>query len=258
MGILEEALRRARDAGTELPAEVAFELHDTYGFPFDLTREIAAEWDMSVDEERFEHLMEEQRERARAAQKAGAFNAGPGELEDFQRQHADLPATFVGYERLEVFTVVRALGELADGRLAVKLAESPFYAEGGGQVADTGWIHTESGKLEVDEVVRFENDQVVVARRVEGKVVRRRARQGHGQRRAAAPDGLQPHGHAPAAQRPAHRARRARPAGRLAGPSRALPLRLLRAARRRPPRSCARSRTWSTAASSRTTRCARS
>ena len=66
---------------------------------------------------------------------------------------------------------MRAIGELADGRLAVKLAESPFYAEGGGQVADTGWIHTESGKLEVDEVVRFENDQVVVARPVEGTVV---------------------------------------------------------------------------------------
>jgi len=171
MGILEEALRRARDAGTELPAEVAFELHDTYGFPFDLTREMAGELGMSVDEERFEGLMEEQRERARAAQKAGAFDAGPGELEDFQREHADLPATFVGYERLEVFTVVRAVGELSDGRVAVKLADSPFYAEGGGQIADTGWIHTESGKLDVDEVVRFENDQVVVARRVEGKVV---------------------------------------------------------------------------------------
>jgi alanyl-tRNA synthetase len=171
MGILEEALRRARDAGTELPAEVAFELHDTYGFPFDLTREMAAEWGMSVDEERFEHLMEEQRGRARAAQKAGAFDAGPGEIEDFQRKNADLPVTFVGYERLEAFTVVRALGELGDGRVAVKLAESPFYAEGGGQVADTGWIHTESGKLEVDEVVKFLTDQVVVARPVEGKVV---------------------------------------------------------------------------------------
>ena len=170
MGILEEALRRARDAGAELPAEVAFELHDTYGFPFDLTREIAAEWGMSVDEERFEHLMEEQRERARAAQKAGASAAGPGELEDFQRRSAELPVIFVGYERLEVFTVIRSCAPLPDGRLAVKLAESPFYAEGGGQVADTGWIHTESGKLEVDEVLRFENDQVVVARVVEGAV----------------------------------------------------------------------------------------
>ena len=170
MGILDEALRRARDAGAELPAEVAFELHDTYGFPFDLTREIAAAWEMSVDEERFEHLMEEQRERARAAQKAGALGAGPGELEEFQRRTTSLPAVFVGYERLEVFTVIRACAPLPDGRLAVKLAESPFYAEGGGQVADTGWIHTESGKLEVDEVVRFENDQVVVARVVEGAV----------------------------------------------------------------------------------------
>ena len=171
MGILDEALRRARDAGAELPAEVAFELHDTYGFPFDLTREIAAERDMSVDEERFEHLMEEQRRRARTAQRAGAFDAGPGELEEFQREFASLPASFVGYERLEVFTVLRACRELADGRVAVKLAESPFYAEGGGQVADHGWIHTESAKLEVEDVVRFESDQVVVAHVVEGTVV---------------------------------------------------------------------------------------
>jgi alanyl-tRNA synthetase len=170
MGILDEALRRARDAGADLPAEVAFELHDTYGFPFDLTREIAAEWEMSVDEEQFGRLMEEQRQRARAAQKEGAFAAGPGELDDFQRRTADRPVSFVGYEQLEVFTVIRACGELSDGRLAVKLAESPFYSEGGGQVADVGWIHTDAGKLEVDDVVRYENDQVVVARLVEGAV----------------------------------------------------------------------------------------
>lgn len=169
MGILEEALRRARHAGLDLPAEVAFELHDTYGFPFDLTREIAAESDMSVDEERFEHLMEEQRQRARAAQKTTG-TAVADELNDFQRRHAGTPATFVGYERLEVFTVIRACEELSDGRLAVKLDESPFYAEGGGQVADVGWVHTESGKLEVDEVRRFETDQVIVARLVEGQV----------------------------------------------------------------------------------------
>ena len=171
IGILEEALRRARDAGAELPAEIAFELHDTYGFPFDLTREIAAEQDMTVDEERFGHLMEEQRERARAGQKEGTFASGPGEVEEFQRRAGEVRTDFVGYERLEVFTVIRACGELSDGRLAVKLAESPFYAEGGGQVADGGWIHTDSGKLEVESVVRFENDQVVVARPVEGKVV---------------------------------------------------------------------------------------
>ena len=170
MGIIDEALRRARDAGSELPAEVAFELHDTYGFPFDLTREIAAESDMSVDEERFEHLMEEQRRRARAAQKDAGL-AGADELNSFQRGHAGLPVSFVGYEQLEVFTVIRACDELSDGRLVVKLAESPFYAEGGGQVADVGWVHTDSGKLDVDEVVRFDADQVLVARQVEGEVV---------------------------------------------------------------------------------------
>jgi alanyl-tRNA synthetase len=169
--ILDEALRRARDSGEELPPEVAFELHDTYGFPFDLTREIAQDRGMSVDEERFEHLMDEQRERARAAQRAADRAGVQGEIDTLQRRWASLPTSFVGYERVEVFTVVRALQELSDGRLALKLEESPFYSEGGGQVADTGWIHTESGKLDVDDVVRFADDQVIVGRPTEGTVV---------------------------------------------------------------------------------------
>ncbi len=167
MGILEEALRRSRDSGAELPPEVAFELHDTYGFPFDLTREIVQDRGMSVDEAGFERLMAEQRRRARAAQRAG--ESGPGELEAFQRDTAALETTFVGYERLEVYTMVRAARVLADGRVALKLEESPFYAEGGGQVADAGWIHTDSGKLDVVDVVRFENDQVIVGRPERGR-----------------------------------------------------------------------------------------
>jgi alanyl-tRNA synthetase len=169
MSILDEALRRARDSGAELPPEVAFELHDTYGFPFDLTREIVQDADMSVDEAGFERLMAEQRERARSAQRAG--ESGPGELEAFQRDTAALETTFVGYERLEAYTVVRAARVLADGRVALKLEESPFYAEGGGQVADTGWMHTDSGKLDVLDVARFESDQVIVGRLTEGSVV---------------------------------------------------------------------------------------
>jgi len=168
--ILDEALRRARDAGTELPAEVAFELHDTYGFPFDLTREIAQEADMSVDEERFGHLMAGQRERARSAQRGGEWGEGPSETDAFQRDTAGLVSDFVGYEKLEVFTVIRALRTLDDGRLLLKLAESPFYAEGGGQVADEGWIHTDGGKLSVTGVVKYDGDQVIVARLDEGAV----------------------------------------------------------------------------------------
>jgi len=169
LGILDEALRRARDSGAELPPAVAFELHDTYGFPFDLTREIVQDRGMSVDEAGFERLMAEQRQRARTAQRAG--ESGPGDLEAFQRDTAALETTFVGYERLEVYTMVRAARVLPDGRVALKLEESPFYAEGGGQVADTGWIHTDSGKLDVVDVVRFENDQVIVGRPTEGSVV---------------------------------------------------------------------------------------
>jgi alanyl-tRNA synthetase len=169
MAILDEALRRARDSGAELPPEVAFELHDTYGFPFDLTREIAQDRGMGVDEAGFERLMAEQRERARAAQRGG--ESGPGEVEAFQRDAAALETTFVGYERLEVYTMVRAVRTLSDGRVALKLEESPFYAEGGGQVADAGWIHTDSGKLDVVDVVRFESDQVIVGVPTEGTVV---------------------------------------------------------------------------------------
>jgi len=173
MGILDEALRRARDAGTELPAEVAFELHDTYGFPFDLTREIAQESEMSVDEERFEHLMAAQRERARQAQRGGEWGEGPGDIDTFQRDTAEIVSDFVGYEKLEVFTVIRALRTLDDGRILLKLAESPFYAESGGQIADEGWIHTDAGKLAVTEVVKFDDDQVIVARLEEGEAANR-------------------------------------------------------------------------------------
>jgi len=170
MGILREALRRARDAGHELPADVAFELHDTYGFPIDLTREIAQESSMTVDEDAFEQLMTQQRERARAAQRGGEWGAGPSEIDAFQRDTADLGGQFVGYEKLEVFTVIRALRALDDGRLLLKLAESPFYAESGGQIADEGWIHTDGGKLAVTEVLKYGDDQVIVATLQEGAV----------------------------------------------------------------------------------------
>ena len=253
MGILEEALRRARDAGTELPAEVAFELHDTYGFPFDLTREIAAEQDMTVDEERFGHLMDEQRERARAAQKEGAFASGPGEVEDFQRRMTGRRG------RLRRLRAPRGLHRHPRARRARR---RPCGRQAGG-------VPVLRRRRRADRRHRLDPHRLRQARGRERREVRRRpghrgapgrghgrgrrARQGDGQRRAPPPDGLQPHGDAPAAQRPAHRARRACAAGRVAWCVPSACASTSPCARRRRRSSCARSRTSSTGASSRTT-----
>ena len=227
MGILEEALRRARDAGTELPAEVAFELHDTYGFPFDLTREIAAEQDMTVDEERFGHLMDEQRERARAAQKEGTFASGPGEVEDFQRRMTGVAVDFVGLRASR--SLHRHPGARRARRRSRRRQARRVPVLRRGRRADRRHgldphrLRQARGRGR-REVRRRPGHRGSSGR---GQGHRGRARQGDGQRRAAAPDGLQPHRDAPAAQCAAHRTRRQRAAGRLAGESRAAALRLL-------------------------------
>jgi alanyl-tRNA synthetase len=156
--LLEEIIERARDKNEEgIGAEEAFRLHDTFGFPFELTLEIAAEHGLGVDEQGFEHRMEEARTLARSVTRTAA---GEGELRPLEG-----PATeFVGYERLEQATTVVDVEALDGDRFAVKLAESPFYAVGGGQVADGGEIACEAGDcaLDVLDVRRFGDDQVVV------------------------------------------------------------------------------------------------
>ncbi len=145
-----------RDSTSWIDAEDAFRLHDTYGFPYDLTKELLAEQGLAVDDEGFEALMDQQRERARGA-------AGPGE----DRHQAvisfvsDAPRTrFVGYEELSAQTSVAAATEL-DGTQLIKLEESPFYAEGGGQVADSGVIVANGNEARVDDVYRVGDDQAI-------------------------------------------------------------------------------------------------
>jgi alanyl-tRNA synthetase len=143
-----------------IDAEDAFKLHDTYGFPYDLTRELVAEHGLSVDDSGFHELMEEQRARARM----GAASAHGSEddhdvVSRFVRE-AGFQTTFVGYERLEVQSSVAALSPNGGGWLA-KFPESPFYAEGGGQVADSGVVCTESGTAHVADVYRVGDDQAV-------------------------------------------------------------------------------------------------
>jgi alanyl-tRNA synthetase len=158
MKILEEIVERAKDAGLEgIGGDEAFRLHDTFGFPIEMTREIAAEHGLGVDEAGFESEMGAQRERGRAVARGVA---GESDL----RALDGPPSEFVGYEVLERATTAVAVEPLDDERFAVKLAESPFYATGGGQIADAGEITCADGGCDaaVADVRRFGDDQVVV------------------------------------------------------------------------------------------------
>ncbi|WP_309233318.1 alanine--tRNA ligase [Conexibacter sp. W3-3-2] len=153
--ILEEKV-----AAGSLDAAAVFQLHDTYGFPFALTQEIAAERGLEVDEAGFDALMDEQ--RARSAGGAGGGKARVGGAADVVRALSETPTEFTGYEHLEEHTTVAGVTE-RDGVTYVKLASSPFYAAGGGQVSDVGTIACEDGDCEavVSGVLRAGEDQAV-------------------------------------------------------------------------------------------------
>jgi alanyl-tRNA synthetase len=129
----------------------AFRLHDTYGFPIELTRELARDRGLAVDDDGFAQLMEEQRERSR---QRTSFEIGA-------RLAADFRTEFVGYEKADVLTQIGALEELGDGLFAAKLRESPFYPEGGGQVSDVGYIENEEtgARAELRKAERVGDDQ---------------------------------------------------------------------------------------------------
>jgi alanyl-tRNA synthetase len=128
--------------------ELAFRLHDTHGFPVELTREVAAERGATVDDVGFEAAMRHQRQQSRQAGRGGS---APAERTGQYRRLADQAGTtrFVGYG--EEATVTTVTGVLAgDGAtVEVFLADTPFYPEGGGQVGDTGTIETDTGRAEV-------------------------------------------------------------------------------------------------------------
>ncbi len=172
--LLDELIARAVETGAEgISAADAFLLHDTHGFPFDLTLELVAEHGLGVDEEGFESLMEDQRRRARAG--AGRSRAGEALRAQAQSLAAEAGFTtdFKGYESTAVHTTVGAVAQ-ENGRLLVKLLESPFYATGGGQVADSGWVECEDGDClaRVDDVLRLGDDQVVALVAERGSALR--------------------------------------------------------------------------------------
>lgn len=170
----EKAFLRTLDAGTKLfaaaarelkttgqtvvPGDVAFTLHDTHGFPIDLTREMAAEQGLTVDDDAFQQRMQEQKQRAKADSQAKKHaHADLGVYRDFIDNQ---PTVFTGYESLTADTQI--LGIIVDGNEAAEasvgsaveviLDESPFYAESGGQCADRGTITTTTGQVAITDV----------------------------------------------------------------------------------------------------------
>jgi alanyl-tRNA synthetase len=170
--LLDRLVAEAGEAETSwIDAAAAFKLHDTYGFPYDLTKELLAEQGLSVDDGGFEELMEEQRQRARVGS-ATAHGSEDRHERVIAFAGAAAPTRFVGYETLRATTGLAAV-QSDDGRALVKLEESPFYAEGGGQVADSGVLRWEGGVARVLDVYRVGEDQVL---EVEGSGPRTRER----------------------------------------------------------------------------------
>ncbi|MGZ8693121.1 MAG: alanine--tRNA ligase [Gaiellaceae bacterium] len=142
-----------------ISGEDAFRLHDTYGFPLELTRELARERGLGVNEEEFTRLMELQRTRSR-----GAISKDDKRAAEFAKR-AGFRSEFVGYEKTDVLTQIGALEEAGDGLFLAKLRESPFYPAGGGQVTDAGWIERDDNSgahAELREAYGLEGDQALL------------------------------------------------------------------------------------------------
>lgn len=169
--LIEDILKEARNTGCKvISGENCFKLYDTYGFPLELTREIAAESGFDVDEPAFKKLMEEQKERARNSMQKVV-------LAD-DKNYVDKPATkFVGYSENTAKATVLAI--IKDGNDVERTNEddvadvildiTPFYAESGGQIGDSGVLETKNGNIEVLKTFKVQN---VFAHRVKGEITR--------------------------------------------------------------------------------------
>ncbi|MEQ1662814.1 MAG: alanine--tRNA ligase [Thiobacillus sp.] len=154
MGILDAALQ-ALPAGTALDGELAFKLHDTYGFPLDLTADVCREAEVAVDTAAFDTAMARQKAQARAA---GKFKLGAG------LEYAGAATTFHGYDTLKhdgsVLALYRdgsAVSQLNEGELGVVVLDhTPFYAESGGQAGDNGALLGASGQFEVEDTQKIQ------------------------------------------------------------------------------------------------------
>ncbi|HXV96520.1 MAG TPA: alanine--tRNA ligase [Gaiellaceae bacterium] len=151
--LFEEAAAKGAISG-----EDAFTLQATYGFPVEMTTELARERGLAVDLDEFRKRMAEHREVSRGGAALGAGAERAAEL----ARSAGFPTEFVGYEKLDVLTQIGALEELGEGLFLAKLRESPFYPEGGGQVSDQGWLEQDGSRAELVTAHRLGEDQVLL------------------------------------------------------------------------------------------------
>ncbi len=168
IAVLEDALSKL--SGTEIPGKVVFTLYDTYGFPVDLTADIARERGLTIDQDGYEAAMAEQRARARAA---GTFKV------DYNAKGLDFPATeFLGYSSLveqgKVISLVKdgkkveRLLEGDDG--VVVLDRTPFYAESGGQAGDSGYLELGGNRIEVRDCQKQGASSLHIVRVLQGAI----------------------------------------------------------------------------------------
>ena len=160
-----------------LAGEDVFKLNDTFGFPLDLTREIAQENGLKIDEDGFHALMNDQKERARNARSSLGDFAWSDETFDFLDKSQK--TVFTGYTEVESTSKVIAIidmesntpiGNAHEGNIAIVLDKTPFYAESGGQVGDTGYIISKNGKVKITDTKKHEGVFLHFGEVVEGKI----------------------------------------------------------------------------------------
>jgi alanyl-tRNA synthetase len=157
-----------------ISGEDAFRLYDTYGFPIDLTELMARERGYSVDIAGFDAALAQQRSQSQAERKSRKLGVGTDDFADVgawrsatpnDESTAALPSTsFVGYDTVEIDTLVTAVRHLDEGRVAVLLSETPFYAESGGQVSDHGEIVGDGWRVDVNEVRKIDGRTAAIGK----------------------------------------------------------------------------------------------
>jgi alanyl-tRNA synthetase len=167
LGILKTYIDELEKEGNKkLSGEKTFKLYDTYGFPIDLTKEILEESSLLVDEDGFNEEMDKQKTRAREARAESNYMGAEETV--YNKLDASLESKFVGYDNIKYSSMVKVLTDekeiinvLKEGtKGTIFVEETPFYATSGGQMADIGYITTETGKFEVEDVVKLMGNKI--------------------------------------------------------------------------------------------------